>query len=630
MKILNESSKELERDIVNKDYKSIKNKLDIISRFLKFFDEKKQLVYMERIRKRIECSKVNIFRLIKREFCEIFESWTNEGKIDKKGKLVIEIIKVLSDEIFLRDLKLEITKKFVFKQLDKYNFLFGRIGQRGLGKFDKRFKWIRDFIKKNKPFFDMFPNNWYFIQESITEFCIRTNPILKKLLDNFNDSIDVLTDVILMTRRFEKEMNRKYRLIIKSELDSMLKEIDNKLTINENNDQEKIKSGEDVNIKWKLKKEKETLLKKQKKLREIQKRQIQPERNYKFRGQMSQIFNSYMNIYVKNYREFSESNIKHILSSEVYDPSLKHCGSSIYDLFEKMFTKLKQITCGKTLYDVYNYCWIIGINSILNYFTKRVPVRSKKIKLKDNSENVCIQILRIIDYLRIKLEEFEVNLKKDISEGYKSKISFKVQQEKIHNLSETLLGFLSKGEMLSIRKSMKSISGFDWENVENVHEESEVIKVIKNKIIGYSQNLFGFVSVHCSKLFIKVTRDLFIKEYFRTILNCSGIKGHGISQFKIDIKSLKDLFKYLIQKHKNGKNEEIECVGWEKVDVVFKILLLPDLEKEKAVSLYNDVFGQEGKLEEFRKIISLRGWKVNGGKINILKRLKRVVSSKKK
>jgi hypothetical protein len=225
--------KELEKSLNKMDFNTIGKCLFIIGKFLEFFVEFKTLLYIKKIEERLKLLKLKIFKFIESNFNRVFKAWIEKQKIDEMIKEVIEVIKILQPEPFLKNLRLEITKKYVFYELNKYKILFGNINNQTLDSFKDRFKWIKKFISKNEKFFKLFPHNWYFIQESITEFCLITLEVLKELLNKFSSEISILTSTILMTRRFENDMNRRYRLIIKTDLQSMIKEVEKKLIINE-------------------------------------------------------------------------------------------------------------------------------------------------------------------------------------------------------------------------------------------------------------------------------------------------------------------------------------------------------------------------------------------------------------
>jgi hypothetical protein len=359
-------------------------------------------------------------------------------------------------------------------------------------------------------------------------------------------------------------------------------------------------------------------------LSKLLEKQIQPERNYKFVGQISQVFSCYMDLYVNYFKEFTQNKVKIILGSESYDPTLIHCMSSIFSIFEQNFTELKDITVGKTLLDIYKTSWVTGINSILKHLEEKS--KPKKKTLKNDSYNMFIQILKMLDHTKTELESFEKLIKSCIIDEYKPKISFKPQQIRAYKLSKFVFGRIVQSILYSIKPHLKRVSTCKWNESKKLDRESPFINNIKTLIVNESKYLFKHLSLEYSKIYLRIISKLFIDQYFDSILKCSLINGDGISQFKIDIDFLKKVFNNLILEHNDGKYEEFVCLGWDKIELITKILLLPNTSSKLAQELYIKTFGKNSTKDQFAKIIALRGWKINEKENQILKRIKRVMS----
>ena len=621
LKVIIESLRDLERNVKLKSFSPIKKNIQILDEYFEAFD-KDDIEQIKKLKFQYNEKKVLVLDLIKDHFFIIFK------KHSKTKNDVIEIIKMLSNESFIFEKKMEIIKMFVFEEMKKYNILFKQIKNQGLNNYNKRFMWILQSIKKNEELFSLFPNNWYFVHELITEFGVITIKDLINQLQNYNikGGIDVLYDVYQMVNKFEKEMNKKYGILESFKLNSIKNNIETQMieTDFEIDQKERVNTSKEVAEKFKLERKKLFLKRKKLKIEAISKVQVNPERNYKFLTMISPGFRNYMYIFQDYYSVLVKGKVKELLLNLPAKPKNDHYGTNIMILFDEVRKSISTISTGEILFNiclnVFKPNMECFIQSQINYCNDLIV---KKISGRLNKQQFfkCLYVSKTMMYLSEEIPNFQKVLIKTIQDHYKMKLKFDEQERKCIHVIPKILEVLVQNHCFSIKKQLNEIPIKSW-----IKKKKKSLPMDRSQ---YVLNLFSVVAKECKmiinklpliygELYVGMVTSDFINLFFRKFLTFGKLNEFAKIQLKLDVTFLKNEFKMLIKLHEDfvEKQKISDENRWSKIDLIFNIVNLNEQSHVDALKMFKEEFKNNATKELFEKILKLRGWSLKSGNGN--------------
>ena len=602
--VIIKSVNELKKNICNLDFECIEKNIIVTKNYLLFFHEYENIEQMNEIRNRFNECKLLIMDKIKQNFFTFFKPVIKHNNVNINVKNIIKVIHILNNDKVISPKKLDIIKTYIYKGLNKYETLFKQIKHQGLLNFNKRFSWIDMYIANNKKLFDLFPNKWYFIQEAITEFCLRTLVQLKVLLESYNNQsgIKFLSEVILQTRAFEKRMDRKYKIITRTDIIREKNKIKKKIISNEFSMHDtNIRTPQDVQKKYEITEQTKKLILKKEHIKKIEKKYSQPERNYKFVGQMSQLFDLYVNkIYISYYTNLVKNKLQEVITNKNTYTETRHIGNDFFEIFETTFKEIILITNGKTLFTMFTNIWNPNINTVIIKYLETFKSQKNIFDLI-NFLNLCIWIIG-------ELNTFETLIKNKILSNYKNEISFEIHRIKIKTIVNT-----------TIEKIVISLIHGIFKNI--------TMEFVKKTVDGYSEKIFKNVSYEYSQIFIYKLTGKFITTFCNNILKSKfTITNSKLEELIKNMQFYKKYFKDIIKRHDDHEENKIAIseIRWKKIDVILSIFKLPNDHSKNASKIFLQAFTNQDK-DIYENILRIRGWNIKKEESKFFKQVKKLI-----
>jgi len=621
LRVIVESMRDLGRNIKLKSFSPIKKNIEILDEYFGAFEED-DIKQIKKLKLQYNERKIQVLDLIKDHFFAIFK------KHSKTQTDVVEIIEIFNSEDFIFEKKMEIIKMFVFEETKKYKILFHQIKNQGLKNYNKRLTWILKSIEKNKQLFSLFPDNWYFVHELITEFGVITINDLTIELKNYQikNGIDVLYDVYQTVNKFEKKMNKKYGMLESFKLNSIKNNLEKQMidTEFEIDQKDKVVTSEEVAEKFQLQKKKMLLERKKSKIEAIAKVQINPERNYKFLTMISPAFRNYMHLFQDYYRLLVEGKIKEMLINLPAKPKDDHYGTDIMILFDEVWKRISTISTGETLF---NICMNVFKPNLECFIQSQIrycgDLIGKKVSSRLSKQQFFkyIYILKTMMYLSEEIPNFQNVLVKTVQDHYRERLSFEEQSRNCVGIIPKILEVMVLNHCISIRKQLNDMPIKSWlKKKKSLPMDSSQYVVSLFNIIGKEcKMIINKLPLIYGKLYVGMLTSEFINLLFGKFLTFGKLNEFAKIQLKLDVTFLKKEVKMLIKLHEKfvENKKPVDENRWSKIDFIFKIVNLDEQSHEDAFKLFKQEFKKNATKELFEKILKLRGWSLkNGGNGN--------------
>jgi hypothetical protein len=620
LEILKESVDELYLGVSENNFELIYNHLVISEKLLKYFKEYQEIKLIQNIKERIFCMKLNIYETIEKKFDTLITiPITRNNEILYGLKMVLKFLSHENNKK-LKNCKLSILKKFAKKQMRYYKSFFKEAHFNNLRSMSKRFMWIKKNISRNNKIFRIFPKDWHFIQEIIFEFYIETIPIIKKYLKNFNEvNIKVFVDSLICTKEFEVEMQKLYNIHIPHNIKLKLKKNEEELLKIQSKFLE-VKDSIDVN----------TLFKKQKRIKEIKEENNQLRiqlksipnitRNYQFIGCMSKTFDSHMDIYVEYQRVTLLTDLKKYIKNEKWKLDQEKTFKSDEMLFITIQNSLDislSLISDEIIYELYDKVWKVVLLSYLKFLEEKIPKLKSRLYRKNptlNNKELIYYIINVCDYCGNQINQLKEVINSKISELYKSRIVFKKCMTKVYKLKKHAIKTIVNSFLNGLKSDFNVITKNNWFKLSN-GDTSPYMQNVIYKLKDCTISLFNEITFENAKMFFNILLCNLEQTIRNYVLIGQKVSREEIIQLQIDLTTLKKELKEIIEIHSEFINNHDNNTffkkkvdtKWKKIDTILKILILN--EPIDIVKIYETAFINDINFHNtLNKILKLKGW----------------------
>lgn len=578
---------ELRQNILLSRFSSIEKNIIILDKYFEYIKGFGQISYVKKIQVEYHLCKQKILLNINRDFKKIFKP-IRQQRITMEISSIKNIIHLLNDDESLKEFKQNIIETYTQNQMDKYKHIFSNTELKSVANYPKRFEWIEMFLKNNEMLFGLFPENWCFNQDALIEFCLITCEQLKDLLAKYQykKGIRHLHLMITTTKDFEQNVCKNYETKSLNKL--LRKKIELKSQILKN----EFESTVDTH-----------LIQEKKNLKEEIQKQPKLSMNYTFKGVLSGTFSNYMTLYVNHYKHVAGKKFKTLTREENFVIGKQSFIKPLFEEFESMIFELCVVTKGETLLNIKKQIFIPFIQKSIAFIQGSTPSQKKRLwnYVKRDVFEKKLKILACLVELKTSIVKLYTFIKERIEATYKTQISFQSETKKIGRAILDIIRLFIINIIKSISQIVFSIRRWEKPVSQILNTSCEICQVI-SVINDRSEKLMKYLSDDFSIAYVDYLKKSFTDLYFDSILGCKPINGKLVEQFKIDINDLKDCFFTL------NKNEHDEY--WDKIELIFKILVLPKDDRQSAADWFRQVFKKDGKKETFEKILTLRGWRL--------------------
>eukprot|EP01122_Echinamoeba_exundans_P009264 TRINITY_DN3230_c0_g1_i3.p1 TRINITY_DN3230_c0_g1~~TRINITY_DN3230_c0_g1_i3.p1 ORF type:complete len:727 (+),score=165.80 TRINITY_DN3230_c0_g1_i3:383-2563(+) len=571
-----------------KQYKEAGNDLVGVMDLLSKFQQYNTVEKIQELNRKLDLLKTDLKKMVFFEF----------NYLGNPLEISEQTLAILTNACFIidalgADIRREFISFFSTNQLGAYlrEFKDGS-EQAQLASVDKRYVWLRQYLKSyDQVFSKVFPPGWR-VNEMITEeFCFQTREKLVEIMEATKSSLDVgaLKKALMRTLGFERDLilffskqqmptsRKHHRLPPRTTMDSSGME-----------DEEEDIDLTDIKI---------------------------PPEMLRFRGMVSVGFDAYMYLYTENQARLMEEVFttlmkeeKWIVEEDARNKILQSATDLIY-YFDQRRTKMRNLNQNQAFFDLFRL--------FQQYLGKYADALKAKLatgvaltNASLNDEKTWCLIVNTAEYCSNMSRLIEETIQKEISEKFRQQIKLQSEmdrfQEVIAAAVNTLIKYL-ESRMASAFTEMKAVN---WDTLESIGDVSRYVTTIgallNEKVPLYrawiDPSFFGY--------FCDSFLGWFIPKYQAAIYECKKVSESGAEQLIVDSTQLKLTLERLPvlgkAQNEHAQDRYLKRVRREMEDVekLVKLLLTPI---ESLVDTYKSLFPETHSEAGIAKVMQLKG-----------------------
>jgi vacuolar protein sorting-associated protein 53 len=491
------------------------------------------------------------------------------------------------------DIRREFISFFSTNQLGAYlrEFKDGA-EQSQLANVDKRYLWLRQYLKSyDQVFSKVFPPGWRLNEMITEEFCFQTREKLVEIMEATKSTLDVgaLKKALMRTLGFERDL---ILFFSKQQMPATRKHhrAPPRVTMDSSglDDEEEDIDLTDIKI---------------------------PPEMLRFRGMVSLGFDAYMYLYTENQARLMDEVFttlmkeeKWIVEEDARNKILQSATDLIY-YFDQRRTKMRNLNQNQAFFDLFRL-----FQQYLGKYAEALKAKlATGVALANatlNDEKTWCLIVNTAEYCSNMSRLIEETIQKEISEKFRQQIKLQSEmdrfQEVIAAAVNTLIKYL-ESRMASAFTEMKAVN---WDTLESIGDVSRYVTTIgallNEKVPLYrawiDPSFFGY--------FCDSFLGWFIPKYQASIYECKKVSESGAEQLIVDSTQLKLTLERLPvlgkAQNEHAQDRYLKRVRREMEDVekLVKLLLTPI---ESLVDTYKSLFPETHSEAGIAKAMQLKG-----------------------